>query len=901
MKPEELLKQLQNPANMYRGRPFWSWNGELDIDELKRQIDVMKGMGFGGFFMHSRTGLSTEYLGEHWFKCIRACAEYAYSLGMEAWLYDEDRWPSGTCGGLVTKKESNRLQFISLYDYDTNYPVLARFAYKNTDDYFPVENRGQVPKGYDYQVYVREVMENNSFYNGYTYLDTMNAQAVQEFFASTHELYKKYVGDLFGKEIKGIFTDEPHRGALFTGFGISNKNRERMCPYTEKLFEHYKADWGEDLRAKLPLLYFGTYPNQTAYRYIETVQRLFLESFAAPYHKWCRENNLLLTGHILHEDSLMAQSSLSGSMMRYYPHMDYPGIDNLTLNNECYRAVKQCVSAAKQTDKTFVLSEMYAASGWDASLEDFKYTGDWQAFYGVTLRCPHLSWYTMKGESKRDYPMSILHQSGLHNDWRYVEDYFARLSYLYSHTREKECVGVINAVEKSWLTAHSGWVRNCWDVQDETLRECEKAYQDEFTALRRNQVPFDYIDEGLLAESGKVIQEGGVTKLQTGTQKYSVVYDNSIAVRESTRKLLREFVDKGGKVVKDINNLPRISSPHKDVAVSVREGEGFAVIIAMNFSRDTDYSNVDLRTGLSGFAYEYDARENKIVRVCDASALTADFARKQERIFFVCGKHTKIITPNEPQKTVDLDGEYAFALSEPNALPLKNVCVTLNGETVCKTDALEADKALRRRLELPLRHGEMLQPWFRKKFDPSYTQGRGEVTLSYSFTIADMPQKLYLAYEGDYTVTVNGKAAVKTDLFWKDSCYTVAEINGKQGENIVKLTKNFAECDDVENVYILGDFAVDEKNNITVLPIAMKLSKMNKYLPYYAGEVCFTVGEYENANLRHERLPREISAKLVTRNGDRYVCLYPYTAIITEKTPVTLSIVLGAQNLFCNA
>ncbi len=174
MKPEELLKQLQNPANMYRGKPFWSWNGELDIDELKRQIDVMKGMGFGGFFMHSRTGLSTEYLGEHWFKCIRACAEYAYSLGMEAWLYDEDRWPSGTCGGLVTKKESNRLQFISLYDYDTNYPVLARFAYKNTDDYFPVENRGQVPKGYDYQVYVREVMENNSFYNGYTYLERLD-------------------------------------------------------------------------------------------------------------------------------------------------------------------------------------------------------------------------------------------------------------------------------------------------------------------------------------------------------------------------------------------------------------------------------------------------------------------------------------------------------------------------------------------------------------------------------------------------------------------------------------------------------------------------------------------------------------------------------------------------------
>ena len=73
-------------------------------------------MGFGGFFMHSRTGLITEYMGEKWFSLIRACAEYGNKLGMEAWLYDEDRWPSGTCGGLVTKNREYRLRFISEYD-----------------------------------------------------------------------------------------------------------------------------------------------------------------------------------------------------------------------------------------------------------------------------------------------------------------------------------------------------------------------------------------------------------------------------------------------------------------------------------------------------------------------------------------------------------------------------------------------------------------------------------------------------------------------------------------------------------------------------------------------------------------------------------------------------------------
>lgn len=54
MKTKELLHVLQNPENIYRGKPFWAWNGELNISELKRQIDVMKGMGFGGFCIRAR-------------------------------------------------------------------------------------------------------------------------------------------------------------------------------------------------------------------------------------------------------------------------------------------------------------------------------------------------------------------------------------------------------------------------------------------------------------------------------------------------------------------------------------------------------------------------------------------------------------------------------------------------------------------------------------------------------------------------------------------------------------------------------------------------------------------------------------------------------------------------------
>jgi len=66
----------------------------------RRQIRIMKEMGLGGFFIFDVfTDLETRYLSAEWFVCVRACCEEAERLGMKAWLYDEDRYPSGAAGG----------------------------------------------------------------------------------------------------------------------------------------------------------------------------------------------------------------------------------------------------------------------------------------------------------------------------------------------------------------------------------------------------------------------------------------------------------------------------------------------------------------------------------------------------------------------------------------------------------------------------------------------------------------------------------------------------------------------------------------------------------------------------------------------------------------------------------
>ena len=82
-------------------KPFWSWNDKLEKKELEKQIIKMKENGIDGFFMHARGGLKTEYMGDEWFEMIEACLDKADELGMQAWAYDENGWPSGFADGLV--------------------------------------------------------------------------------------------------------------------------------------------------------------------------------------------------------------------------------------------------------------------------------------------------------------------------------------------------------------------------------------------------------------------------------------------------------------------------------------------------------------------------------------------------------------------------------------------------------------------------------------------------------------------------------------------------------------------------------------------------------------------------------------------------------------------------------
>jgi len=193
------LKAFTSPDSTYRGKPFWSWNGDLEPAELRRQVRIMHEMGLGGFFMHSRFGLVTEYLSDRWFECVNTCIDEARKLGMEAWLYDEDRWPSGAAGGFVTKNPRYCMRSLEMdllaspgelkRDKDTLAVFVGRIDGSTATGLRRITGRKPpvIRPGETILHFRTEMMAPEDWYNGHSYLDTMNHEAVREFIKVTHE------------------------------------------------------------------------------------------------------------------------------------------------------------------------------------------------------------------------------------------------------------------------------------------------------------------------------------------------------------------------------------------------------------------------------------------------------------------------------------------------------------------------------------------------------------------------------------------------------------------------------------------------------------------------------------------------------------------------------------------
>ena len=206
---------FMNPPCEYRGAPFWAWNCEITKDKLDEQIETFRRMGMGGYHIHVRTGLQTPYLSDEYMELVKYCLHKGESSGLLTWLYDEDRWPSGTAGGRVTAghpeframnllwttkaygeagpvkdlgtratgRGGNREEngdLLGAYDVELDESgCLLRYRRISAD----APARGQ--KWYAYAEYAAP----SAWFNNQAYIDTLNRSAV-EYFVSYYDYYQ---------------------------------------------------------------------------------------------------------------------------------------------------------------------------------------------------------------------------------------------------------------------------------------------------------------------------------------------------------------------------------------------------------------------------------------------------------------------------------------------------------------------------------------------------------------------------------------------------------------------------------------------------------------------------------------------------------------------------------------
>lgn len=907
---------FENPTSEYRAVPFWSWNCELKKDLLAKQIGYMKEMGFGGYDMHPRIGLATPYLSDEFMDIVRFCVEKGKSEGMYSWLYDEDKWPSGYAGGFVTEDIEMRRKKLwftpTPYDDGTltldsdkanaitslpkgKYIFLAAYdvsldesgdllSYRRID----ISERAEGKKYFAYLEYDAD----DDRFNGQAYVDTLKKEAIDKFIKVTHERYKAVIGDEFGKAVPAIFTDEPQ----FSHVSVLNFAKQdkggASYPFTNDFEDTFRTAYGVSLLDSFPEVVWnlaGGRLSKIRYLFFDHAAERFAEAYSDNIGAWCRENNILMAGHVMDEFLLKTQTWAVGDCMRQYRGFGIPGIDMLADKRELTTA-KQAQSMSRQMGAPGVLSELYGVTRWEFDFRGHKLQGDWQAAMGVTVRVPHLYWASMRGEAKRDYPASIGHQSPWYKEYRLIEDHFARVNTAMTRGKADVRIAVIHPIESFWLAYGPN------DRSSTAIREKDNLFCDLTRWLITNGMDFDFICEAMLPSQYKKTESG----FAVGEMKYdAVVVPNLVTLRKTTLDALKNFRTAGGEVV-FMGNIPT----HVDAAESGDAAEFAKSCIHVNPLKDEvlasleKYRDVQVCTG-SGDTYSnivYQMRtdgEKKHLFIAhlyragdldisfldiltvklrgewkvtlldtetgEISPMPAKYEGGNTLVKWISGACSSLLLELEEGRgefgevseesfsgeTV-LAGEAEISLAEPNVLLLDKPSYSLNGgEIKRERDILYTDMAVRDALGIRRRGSHMKQPWA----EPLDKNPQDKLTLYYDFESDIEYEGAELALEClEYTddIIFNGENVSHNVVGYyidEDALLKLALPKINKGANRLVINYRFGDITQLESCFILGKFGVKltgTSAKITEMPKKIGyMDIVSQGMPFYGGNLTY--------------------------------------------------------------
>jgi hypothetical protein len=872
-----------NPPAEYSSAPFWVWNDTMTDELVVTTLRDLAGQGIRQVFIHPRPGLTTPYLSEEWFRLWKVALGEAKRLGIIVWIYDENSYPSGFAGGFVPK-EMPESRGIGLKIEEANQPI------KLSEDILAVYRRNG--EGYE-KIKGGEANEQSKWlvarviqakpapmFANRSYVNLLTAGVTEKFLEITLDAYKREIGEEFGRRVPGVFTDEPH---ILPAGGQA---------WANDLPRVFMKRWGYSLVDNLPSLVRQTGDwKRVRHNYHATLLELYIERWAKPYYEYCEKNNLEFTGHYWEHQWPGCGGVPDNMAMSAWMHR--PGIDILFnqygegVHNQFgnVRSVIEIASIANQTGRRRTLCEAYGGAGWELRFEDMKLIGDWIYVLGINTMNEHLSYASIRGARKADYPQSFSYHEPWWEGYHVLVSYFARLSAAISQGEQINEILVMEPTSTAWMYQPDPNQKNY-------LERIGNEFQQTVVSLAKKQVEFDIGCEDVISRNGSV--DGATFKV--GKRTYTTIVLPALMENLNSRtvEMLEKYAANGGQVIccgdtptlvdGQTSERPEILAKNTgfkkaaagDLALVLlsQSKDGFSIkqsddnnSILFHQRRKLDDGelvfavNTNIKSACGGViesagrsVEKWDAETGRIspyVFEKSERGVKAQFdlAPAGSILLFISNK---LIEPAQARPAVETTikpaGPMKIKRMAPNILTLDYLDLTLVEKT---TPKIYYHKAAQLTFA---KYGMNENPWdhavqfgdelISKKFDPN-----SGFEATYYFTIKDnVPKPIYAVIEKPefYTITCNGKAIkAKKDSWWLDKSFGKIDISSavKTGENKVTIKAcPFTVFDEIAAIYVLGDFRVEpnESGFVIVRDEPMQPGPWNKQgYPFYGNSVSY--------------------------------------------------------------
>ncbi|MFC2089512.1 glycosyl hydrolase [Bacteroidota bacterium] len=487
----------------------------------------------------------TEYASEEWYDLVAYAFKKAKKLDLDIWLYDENSFPSGFAGGLVPAQmpesynDGHALRFehqdVLRLDPEKEYLMVYLYA----DSAIDISDRIEAFSGKrgDFYLYEKVYFPVREWYAGFSYVDLLKPGVTEKFIEVTMPGYEERLGDNFGRGVPGIFTDEPN---------IAPQGEGILIRWTLDLFARFYERWNYRLEPHLRDLVQNTsLSGKVRHNYYQLLLELFIDRWSRPWFEYSEAHNLKWTGHYW-EHGWPSPHHGPDHMAMYAWHQ-VPGIDML-FNTQTerpdqfgnIRAVRELNSVGNQLGRIRKLSETYGGSGWELSFEDMKRHGDWEYVLGVNLMNQHLSYQSLKGDRKHDFPQSFSYHVPFWEEYNVLNSYFGRLSLALSSGEQHNKTLVLEPTTTAWMHYSP-------DQANTDLETIYQSFNELLQLLESEHIEYDLGSENIIRDHGSVEPETFVVGKRN--YNYLVIPQDLSNINSETASLIETYLEQGGIIL----------------------------------------------------------------------------------------------------------------------------------------------------------------------------------------------------------------------------------------------------------------------------------------------------------------------------------------------------------------